>query len=134
MSNDQTNQVSQAIEAVEKRPSGMDQCKAIFAEVNAEGYDLGEFKSVRQAFIKRAIHEAAMTEKGASTYWYGLKKHAEGGKLYPYAEAVRKRRQAKAAQEKAAQVFAEVGAEVAAAAEASKAEPEVVQAEPVAAE
>lgn len=74
-----------AVSTAPKAPTGMDIAKTIYAEVTAQGYVLPEgIKSVRQAFIQRAISEGGLTKNGASTYYQNLQNAANGKKLYSY--------------------------------------------------
>lgn len=66
-----------------KQPSKMDQCKALYDEVFAPGYDL-EGKSQRAVFIKRAIDELGMTKNGANTYYQNISNAKRGQPLYKY--------------------------------------------------
>lgn len=80
-----TTAAATTVAAVAKTPTGMDIAKQIYAEVNAEGYVLPEgAKSIRQAFIQRAISEGGLTKNGASTYYQNLQNAANGKKLYSY--------------------------------------------------
>lgn len=62
----------------------IDLARPIYREVTAKGYDLGEFKSARRAFIDRVGKELGMSDKAANTYFQNLKSEAETGNLYPY--------------------------------------------------
>lgn len=56
----------------------------VFAQVTAEGADLGEQKSARQAFIAMVMEQADMSKNGAGTYWQNLSNEQKGMGLYKY--------------------------------------------------
>lgn len=64
--------------------------RQVFAAVSAPDYDLGEVKSVRQAFISQAMSAADLTKHGASTYWQNLSNEARGKGLYKYNKVAKK--------------------------------------------
>lgn len=72
-----------------KAKSKMAECKELYDEVFAKGYDLGG-KSQRAVFIARAQAEKGMTKSGANTYYQNLSNAARGKPLYKYNKYVGK--------------------------------------------
>lgn len=73
--------------------------REIFTTVSAPDYDLGEVKSVRQAFISQAMAEANLTKHGASTYYQNLLNEARGKGLYKYNNVAKKTVEVQAAEQ-----------------------------------
>lgn len=69
-------------ETTQKPQTKMDIARALFAQVNARGYDL-QGATQRGAFGKLAV-AAGLSIHCANTYYQNLSNQARGGKLYKY--------------------------------------------------
>ena len=87
--------------------------RQVFAVVSAPDYDLGEVKSVRQAFISQAMAEAGLTKHGASTYYQNFSNEARGKGLYKYNKVAKKAVEVKAAEQHRWMVLGENNNEIA---------------------
>lgn len=70
--------------------SKMNQAEVVFQQVSAEGFDL-QGKTVRAAFVEKAMAEVGLSKAGASTYYQNLRnKHVNGKNLYEYNKTAKK--------------------------------------------
>lgn len=108
---DTTNAPAAPAAAVEKAPSKMAKCEALYNEVFKPGYDLGG-KSQRAVFIKRAMEELEMTKNGANTYYQNLSNAARGKGKYKYNKYVGKAGSKAETNAKAPEAAGEAGLEL----------------------